>query len=37
MSGDIGQMVVRIIGDNAQFDTSITNSETKLNKFGNIA
>jgi tape measure domain-containing protein len=33
----IGDMIVRIVGDNVQFDSSIDNSESKLNKFGDTA
>lgn len=33
----IGDMIVRIVGDNVQFDSSIDNSESKLNKFGDSA
>jgi tape measure domain-containing protein len=33
----IGDMIVRIVGDNAQFDSSIDKSESKLNTFGDSA
>lgn len=33
----IGDMIVRIVGDNVQFDSSIDNSESKLKTFGDSA
>lgn len=33
----LGDMVVRIVGENAEFDASIDKSENKLNKFGDSA
>lgn len=37
MSSPIGDMVVRIVGDNASFDKSIDNSSAKFQKFGDLA
>lgn len=37
MSKNLGDMVVRIVGENAEFDSSIDKSESKFKKFGDTA
>ena len=37
MSSPIGDMVVKIVGDNTSFDKSIDNSSVKFQKFGDLA
>ena len=34
---ELGQMVVKIVGDNAQLDKSVDTSQSKLQKFGEAA
>ena len=37
MSSPIGDMVVRIVGDNSELDKSIDSSQTKLKSFSDTA